>query len=267
MHGVRIHHLNCATMRPALGPAMVAHVLLLERPDGLALVDTGFGTDDLAQRRRLGLPFLTTVRPVLDPAETALAQVKARGFAAADVTDIVLTHLDLDHAGGIGDFPQARVHVHAREHAAAMAPSAREKARYVSGQWAHGPRWTPHTEGSDAWFGFPSVTALDDDVLIIPLPGHTRGHAGVAVRRDDGTWLLHAGDAFFHGGQLDVPPRCPASLTAFQRLMAVDNRRRLDNLARLQELARSRSGEVTIVCAHDQAQYDALRTGISPGTP
>ncbi len=236
---------------------MVAHVLLLERPEGLALVDTGFGTGDLADRNRLGRPFLTTVRPVLDPGETALAQVEALGHDPADVTDIVLTHLDLDHAGGIGDFPNARVHVHATEHAAATRPSLREKARYVGAQWAHGPQWTLHEEGGDDWFGFASVSALADDVVIVPLHGHTRGHSGVAVRREDGRWLLHAGDAFFHGGQLHDPPSCPVSLTAFQRLMAVDNRARVANLGRLQELARG-NDQVTVVCAHDKAQYDEL---------
>ncbi|HWJ10839.1 MAG TPA: MBL fold metallo-hydrolase [Nocardioides sp.] len=258
---MRIHHLNCATMRPPLAPPMVAHVLLLERPDGLVLVDSGFGTGDIADRKRLGRPFLGMVRPALDGAETALAQVRALGHDPAEVTDIVLTHLDLDHAGGLGDFPNARVHVHARELAAAKNPPLRERTRYVQGQWAHGPRWEEHVEGGDDWFGFASVTALADDVLLLPLHGHTRGHAGVAVRAGDGRWLLHAGDAFFHGDQLADPPRCPASLAAFQRLMAVDNRARVANLERLQELARERAGEVTIVCAHDKGQYDALRGG------
>lgn len=256
---MRIHHLNCATMRPLLSPPMVAHVLLLERPGGLTLVDSGFGSGDLADRGRLGRPFLTTVRPVLDRAETAAEQVRALGFDPSDVTDVVLTHLDLDHAGGIGDFPAARVHVHAAEHAAVQRPPLRERARYVAAQWGHDPAWALHTEAGDTWFGFASVTALADDVVMIPLPGHTRGHAGVAVRRDDETWLLHAGDAFFHGGQLADPPSCPVSLTAFQRLMAVDDGRRRANLARLQELARGHADEVTVFCAHDKAQYDALR--------
>lgn len=254
---MRIHHLNCATMRPPLAPPMVAHVLLLERPDGLVLVDTGFGTADLADRKRLGRPFLTMVRPALEDAETAVAQVRALGHDPAEVTDIALTHLDLDHAGGIGDFPNARIHVHATELAAAKHPSLREKSRYVQGQWAHHPLWAEHREDGDAWFGFASVKALADDVLIVPLHGHTRGHSGVAVRRADGGWLLHAGDAFFHGDQLAEPPGCPASLAAFQRMMAVDNRARLANLERLQELARSHGDEVTIICAHDKGQYDA----------
>jgi len=34
-----------------------------------------------------------------------------------------------------------------------------------------------------------------DDVLLIPLPGHSRGHCGVAVKTGEG-WLLHCGDAY-----------------------------------------------------------------------
>src|SRR6478609_10129660 len=92
-----------------LPAAMVAHCLLVERPDGLLLVDTGFGSADVAAPRRLGQPFRAVVRPRLVLAETALAQVQALGYESTDVTDIALTHLDLDHVGGISDFPGARV--------------------------------------------------------------------------------------------------------------------------------------------------------------
>ncbi|MCL2615079.1 MAG: MBL fold metallo-hydrolase [Nocardioidaceae bacterium] len=255
-----IHHLNCGTMRPPLAPPMVAHVLLVERPEGLLLVDTGFGTDDLADPGRLGRPFRALVRPALDAAETARRQVERLGHRPEDVTDIAVTHLDLDHAGGLADFPNARVHVHATELAAARAPSLRERARYVAGQWAHGPRWAEHREGGDEWLGFPSATVLGDDVVMIPLPGHTRGHSGIAVRRDatdGGGWLLHAGDAFFSAGQLETPASCPRSLAAFQVVMAVDDRRRRANLERLRELATGHP-DVTVVCAHDRSTYDAL---------
>ena len=255
---MRVHHLNCATMRPALSPTMVAHVLLVERAEGLLLVDTGFGTGDLADPGRLGKPFQLMVRPTLDPGETAIAQVKSLGFSADDVTDIALTHLDLDHAGGLSDFPRAKVHVHQPELDAATHPTMREKSRYVTAQWAHGPQWVQHSESGDDWFGFPSVTALGDDVVIIPLLGHTRGHAGVAVRDADDHWLLHAGDAFFDGRQVASPPTCHRSLAAFQSLMAVSNKQRKANTERLRELAATRPTEVTMFCAHDKAQYDAL---------
>lgn len=255
---VRVHHLNCATMRPRLSPTMVAHVLLVERDEGLLLVDTGFGTGDLADPKRLPGPFHFLVRPALDPGETALAQVKALGFAADDVTDIALTHMDIDHAGGLGDFPAARVHIHRPEYDAMTHPTLREKQRYIPAQWAHGPQWVQHAEPGDEWFGFPSVTALSDDVLLIPLLGHTRGHAGVAVRDDTGHWLLHAGDAFFDRHQVQTPPSCNRALAGFQVVMAVSNKLRRDNTARLQELVAHHGDEVTVFCAHDKAQYDEL---------
>jgi glyoxylase-like metal-dependent hydrolase (beta-lactamase superfamily II) len=258
MAAVKVHHLNCATMRPRLSPTMVAHVLLVERDEGLLLVDTGFGTGDITDPRRLPKPFHLLVRPVLDPGETALAQVQALGFSADDVTDIALTHMDLDHAGGLSDFPAARVHVHQPEYDAMTHPTMREKQRYIPAQWAHGPKWEQHADPGDDWFGFPSVTALGDDVLLIPLLGHTRGHAGVAVKDGDGHWLLHAGDSFFDWNQVQTPPSCNRALAAFQVVMAVDNKQRRANTERLQELQVSHSDEVTVFCAHDKAQYDAL---------
>jgi glyoxylase-like metal-dependent hydrolase (beta-lactamase superfamily II) len=63
-------------------------------------------------------------------------------------------------------------------------------------------------EGQD-WFGFGNVRALDDDLRMVPLHGHTRGHCGVAVRRPDGGWFLHAGDSYFYTGTAGrVDPGC-----------------------------------------------------------
>jgi glyoxylase-like metal-dependent hydrolase (beta-lactamase superfamily II) len=260
-----IHHLNCATFRPLLGAPMVAHVLLVERPQGLLLVDSGFGTGDLADPGRLGQPFRALTRPALDPAETAVARIRALGLDPADVTDIALTHLDLDHAGGLPDFPQARVHVYETELDAALEPpSFAEKGRYVAGQWAHGPQWVRHRAAGDEWFGFSSVTALGDDVVLVPLHGHSRGHAGVAVRRppaQGGGWFLHAGDAYFFTGEKHTPRTCPPTLRAFQTVLAQDNRQRHANQERLRELVAAHDDEVTVFCAHDPSELEALAGG------
>ena len=261
---MKVHHLNCATLRPVGGfggrlapPEVVAHVLLLERDDGLALVDAGFGTADLADPKRLGRPFVAGMRPALDPAETAVAQVEALGFAADDVRDVVLTHLDLDHAGGIGDFPRARVHVDRDELEAATHPKPAERARYVPAQWA-GADLVPHAPLGDPWFGFTGVQALGDDVLLVPLRGHTRGHCGVAVRDHDGSWLLHAGDAYFWHGEVDTPPTYARGLSLFQRLMARDEKARRHNQERLRELRVAHADEITVFSAHDKLELTRL---------
>ncbi len=266
---VRVHHLNCCTMRPRGGrlmgdrDTMVAHCLLVETAGaGLVLVDTGLGTYDLDHPQSLGGIFRTLFRPQLVPGETALRQVEQRGFAAADVRHIVITHLDVDHAGGLADFPDATVHVHADEHAAAMAPRTQnERGRYRTHQWAHGPNWAPYQADGEAWFGFDAartLPGLPEEIVAIPLPGHTRGHTAVAVRSTGG-WLLHAGDSYFHHGAVTGPDgRVPALLRGFERAVAVQPRRVQGNHERLQALAAGQSDEVRVFCAHDPEEFEAF---------
>jgi glyoxylase-like metal-dependent hydrolase (beta-lactamase superfamily II) len=99
----------------------------VERTDGLVLIDTGFGLDDMRNVRQLGMAFNIAFRPQAREAETAIEQLRALGFQPEDVREIVVTHLDLDHAGGLPDFPGANVHVLSRELHAALQPSLRER--------------------------------------------------------------------------------------------------------------------------------------------
>jgi glyoxylase-like metal-dependent hydrolase (beta-lactamase superfamily II) len=269
---MRVHHLNCGTMRPpsrrlvngagSLFEAgrLVCHCLVAETDAGLVLVDTGIGLTDIADpAAALGARFLRQTRPVLDPDETAIRQVSRLGYRPADVRHIVVTHLDRDHASGIADFPWATVHVHASEHQAALSPqSPREQARYRPRQWAHGPRWATYGQaGGQRWFGFESVHPLDGltpEILLVPLPGHTRGHAGVALSTGT-TWLLHAGDAYFCHGETDPDrPRSTPLLRLFQRRVQHDRLARRNNQARLRELRRAHGREVEVICAHDPTE-------------
>jgi glyoxylase-like metal-dependent hydrolase (beta-lactamase superfamily II) len=262
----KVHHLNCATMAPLGGfggrmaPArLVAHCLLIEGSAGLTLVDTGFGTADLAEpRKRLTTPFVKATRPALDPAETAISQIRGLGFEGDDVRDVVLTHMDLDHVGGIGDFPGASVHVYADELAAAQHPALAERGRYRKVQWAQHPSWVEHAVAGEDWFGFSAVTVLAPDVLMVPLAGHTRGHCGVAVRRPSGSWFLHAGDSYFFHGEKETPPSYAKGLSLFQSLMQRDKEARLGNQERLRTLKADHGDQVTVFCAHDAVEFDAL---------
>lgn len=267
---MRVHHLNCGTMCPVgfalmkVQPAphaMICHVLVVETRDGLVVVDTGLGRGDLAEPSRLGGPFVAVVKPKLAPEETLVYQLSRLGFSVDDVRHIVPTHLDLDHAGGLGDFPKAKVHVYRPELEAALhPPSLREKHRYVAAQWAHGADFVPYDVAGERWFGFESVRGIDGlppEILLIPTIGHTRGHVAVAV--DDGAgFLVHAGDAYFHRDEMDPErPRCPAALRAFQRVVAIDDVARVRNRERLRMAARDHA--LRIFCAHDPVELERER--------
>jgi glyoxylase-like metal-dependent hydrolase (beta-lactamase superfamily II) len=273
---VKVHHLNCATMRPfggrlvtGTGPvlataALVCHCLLIETDNGLVLVDSGLGTGDVTDPdATLDRGWRRLARPVLDIGETALHQVEGLGFRASDVRHVVLTHLDLDHGGGLRDFPDAQVHVLRTELEAALnARSGSERTRYPRGQWAHGPKWAPHDPQGEEWLGFQAVRdipGLPPEILLVPLIGHTVGHTGVAVREHD-RWLLHAGDAyFFHGEMRPDAPWCTPGLRLMQRRVETVRGMRLANQDRLRELVRSHGDEITVFNAHDPVQLRAAR--------
>lgn len=274
---MRVHHLNCITACPLGGHLMdgqrggpvrraqlCCHCLLLETAQGLVLVDTGYGLRDVHDpHNRLSPFFLRLMAPALREEMTALRQIQQLGFDPLDVRHIVLTHLDFDHAGGLDDFPQARVHMLRRERDDAAAQSSwLDRQRYRPQQWGQQRRWEVY-EGSEGepWFGFGCVrglAGLPPELLLVPLPGHTLGHAGVAVQ-SAGRWLLLAGDAYFHHAEMHrSQPWCPPGLRLYQTVMEKDRRARLANQQRLRELRNRGDAAVALFCAHDRLEFEQL---------
>lgn len=255
---MRVHHLNCMTFH--LGFENVTHCLLIETADDLVLVDTGLGLGDYAHPTPLVRAFTIFNRVPCDPEETAIRQIVGLGFAPEDVRHVVLTHLHIDHVGGLPDFPWASVHVYAAEHDAAMHPrriSLKERF-YVAPHWAHAPKWVLHSCTGERWFGFDCVRLMEKpvEVLLVPLPGHTRGHCGVVVGRD-GEWLLHCGDAYVRDSQValgaDQSP-FPGWARGIQRWLFPP-----ESVARLRELRQEHGDRVRLFCSHDRVTFSNLR--------
>jgi glyoxylase-like metal-dependent hydrolase (beta-lactamase superfamily II) len=243
---------------------LVGHCLLIETDaHGLVLVDAGIGVEDVRDTRRLGAFFGPAM--AIDSTKThmpALPQIQALGFRREDVRHIVLTHLDFDHAGGLPDFPQAKVHVHAKERDAALVRATfMEKERYRPLHFAHGPAWETYEALGEPWKGVPAVRQLDGlppEILALPMHGHSRGHAAIAVDTGRG-WLVHGGDAYFHRSvrERGEASAMPWALRGIERFIAIDYKRVRANHAMLAELAKN--DDVTVFSAHDPVEYDRLR--------
>jgi len=273
---MRIHHLNCVSACPLGGLLMdgvsagelrgklTSHCLLLEMSQCLVLVDTGYGLRDVAEpRARLSPFFRALVKPDLRQEMTAVRQVQALGFEPRDVRHILLSHLDFDHAGGLDDFPDATVHLLSDEVESATAQKTLlDRMRYRPQQWGTQAKWqTYRAAQGEPWYGFDAVrelVGLGPEVLLVPLIGHTLGHAGIAVQRSDG-WLFYAADAYFYHAEMDpIHPRCTPGLRFYQWMMEKERSQRLLNQARLRQLSTQHPDAVQIFCAHDVREFELV---------
>ncbi len=112
--------------------AMVARALLLQGGGRRILIDTGNGAKWDA--KTAGIYRMDTSE------HDIVRSLRALGLSPADITDVVLTHLHFDHAGGATvreggvirpTFPSALYYVQREQWEAALKPTERDRASFV----------------------------------------------------------------------------------------------------------------------------------------
>ncbi len=193
-----IYHLNSGTFSPPI-PALkgVTHVLVVETNQGWLLVDSGFGIKDFINPDFITRSFLRLMSIPLDPALSIYNQIQILGIKPMDVTHILFTHLHLDHAGGLSDFPWATAHVFQQEWLAAQKRQGWLGLGYQAHQWKNHQHWHRYAKSDGYWFGFPSIClpGFDPAIYLIPLPGHTAGR--MVADPNKAGWLLQSGCDIF----------------------------------------------------------------------
>ena len=261
---MKIHHLNCGTLNPQFPRAKtIVYCLLVETNKGLILVDSGMGCQDYTNPSRRMRFFIYASGVPRKMEETAAYQVEALGYRLSDVRHIVLTHLHLDHAGGMRDFPEAKVHIYQKEFVAGMKPRSLMEIAYDPSHWSHGPDWELHGDEEIDWYGFeslPIIEGLVPDIRLVPLPGHTRGHCGVVIATEYG-WLFQCGDAAspFHPDSdlhgIDQSKHAIAVLPSWFVCRVIGR-----HVPRIRELLQKHGDEIEAISSHDLYSFQKYRS-------
>jgi len=187
-------------LRPILSPEWAdwcpTYAWAIEHPEGVIVVDTGAAAH-LKSLPRWHPYFQLSVRFDIEPEQEVGPQLRGLGIAPLDVKTVVLTHMHIDHDGGLAHFPHSRVLVSGEELARAAGIRG-ALLGYLPNRW---PKW--FDPAPLAWqpvscgaFARSAPLTAAGDVVAVPTPGHTPSHLSVIVR-DGERQLMISGDASY----------------------------------------------------------------------
>jgi glyoxylase-like metal-dependent hydrolase (beta-lactamase superfamily II) len=181
---------------------------LVEHPTaGPFLIDTGFHPSVAVDPKQSLGPVLGRLWNLdMRPEQAVPAQLRERGIDHRDLPLVVMTHLHLDHASGISEFPNATFVLGGGEWAGMHGPRPTMNG-YVRKHVAHavefrevdydGPSIASHSTFARSFDLFG-----DGSVQLLFTPGHTLGHQSVLLRLKDREALV-CGDAIYYLATLD----------------------------------------------------------------
>jgi glyoxylase-like metal-dependent hydrolase (beta-lactamase superfamily II) len=213
---------------------------LIRHKQGNVLFDTGCHPSvvDHAEGRWGSLAKI--MKPLMSANETLLPSLACVGLGPDDIDIVVNSHFHPDHCGCNQFFRKATILAHAKEIEAAKAPGA-EAAGYLRADWDYGQPIEP-VNGEKDLFG-------DAGVVLVPLPGHTPGTIGALVSLDrDGQFLL-ASDSVSLRQNLDADAAPRNTWNAGEQLKTFAEVRRIEKAG------------ATVICGHDDRQWQSLRKG------
>jgi glyoxylase-like metal-dependent hydrolase (beta-lactamase superfamily II) len=168
----------------------------IEHPEGVILVDTG-ASAGLMRLPRWHPYFRFAVRFDVEPEQEAAPQLGALGIGPSDVKRVVLTHVHVDHDGGLSGFPKSEVLAAPGELRTAAGLAGRLRG-YLPQRWPKNFDPQPLTLENRAYGSFLRSRRLTADgaIVAVATPGHTVSHLSVIVEDGDSTVFL-AGDTSY----------------------------------------------------------------------
>lgn len=178
---------------------MALRCLLLRGEGRNILIDTGIGAKFSEKESDIYK---------IDHREWTLEKaLRAKGLTPDEITDVIITHLHFDHAGGSTvredgklrpAFPNAHYHLQAENLETACAPNLRERRSYLR------ENFVPLQEA-----GCLKLYTGGEEILpgihLLPVSGHTDGQHLVKVEGSDGQTLVYCGDLIPTSSHIAIP--------------------------------------------------------------
>jgi N-acyl homoserine lactone hydrolase len=177
-------------------PWLPTFAYAIEHREGVILVDTGVSAA-VKRLPRWHPYFRNAVRFDIEPEEEAGPQLRAVGIRPGDVRRVVLTHLHIDHDGGLAAFPTSEILVSPGELKRASGIAGRIRG-YLPERWPKHFDPQPLALDGGAYGPFARSKRLTGDgaIVVVATPGHTPDHLSVIVEDGDKVVFV-AGDASY----------------------------------------------------------------------
>lgn len=204
---------------------------LIEHPRGLILVDTGWDTAIRENPRKYeGFANYFASPGQLPKGQAVTEQMKKLGYEPKDLDYCILTHMDIDHAGGLQLVKDAKCIM---TNEAEWCACQKRELRYLKRLW----------RGIDVrTFPDHEVDLFGDGTLVLlPLHGHSAGMTAVKAA-SDGKYVILAGDSGYCRQSWEelIPPG-----------IAWDKKKAMESLRKLQAFNKDENC-VAVLATHDR---------------
>lgn len=233
------------------------YVFVIEHAQGLVLFDTGMDravvtNPDFFPDKITKYIYAHVFRFHQGPEDTLSHQLELSGYRTADVQKAVISHLHWDHAGGIGEIPQAELVVSQQAWQHMMEPHPEREGVLRRDIDIPGAKWNrikfqPANDPSLAPFTHVYDLMGDGSLILLPTPGHLTGSMSMLVRRKNAAPLLMVGDLTYNVEAL-MQDQLPGRGNKKQLLAS---------FAKVRALKESMP-ELVILAAHDRSVENVL---------